>query len=287
MSNKEVYGIIYKIHNIKNNKIYFGQTTKKRGFKGRYGCKGEGIERVYGHLLSLKNNGSTYNKHLLSAIEKYGFDSFEVDEVFDVAYSREELNKLEYWYIKIYNTNYSKFGYNFKEGGTEFGSDDARRIFSAKGSIPVYCITTKECFISIKDACRKYNISTNQDRIMKGRVYESNGVKLKFRLFKCKTGNETPILCLNDMKIYKSLRSVSKNYTDKNLTTSIRKVCVGERDSCNINGEKYFFCYAGDYFDCMDNITTKENIEKIVNNYKQYIIENSELGIENYILNAM
>lgn len=36
LNDKIVYGIVYRITNIKNNKTYIGITTNKRGFKGRY-----------------------------------------------------------------------------------------------------------------------------------------------------------------------------------------------------------------------------------------------------------
>ena len=115
--NKKIYGIIYVIKNKVNNKLYIGQTNKEKGFNGRYTNRGEGIERVYNSHLSNKNNDRYYNVHLLNSIEKYGFNAFEVDEEFDIAYSQEELNKLEYMYIEIYKTRNPKYGYNYRYGG--------------------------------------------------------------------------------------------------------------------------------------------------------------------------
>lgn len=62
-----------------------------------------------------KNNGYKYNKHLLNSIEKYGFDAFEVDEEFDKAYSQEELNLKEIYWIDFYDSY--KNGYNNNIGG--------------------------------------------------------------------------------------------------------------------------------------------------------------------------
>lgn len=42
----EVYGIIYKIKNLKNNKIYIGQTNSKYGFKGRYYRSGKNFKKL-------------------------------------------------------------------------------------------------------------------------------------------------------------------------------------------------------------------------------------------------
>ena len=96
----EKYGIIYKIRNKINNKIYIGQTIRK--FKKRY--SGELEKR-------------THNEHLKRSIQKYGIENFEIDEEFDIAYSKEELDKLEDMYIKIYNCCDENYGYNNKFGG--------------------------------------------------------------------------------------------------------------------------------------------------------------------------
>lgn len=115
---EEKYGIIYIIKNKVNNKLYIGQTIEKRGFKGRYKFKGEGIERVYNEYQYCKLHDKNYNEHLLKSINKYGFEAFEIIEEFDVAYSKEELDKLEDMYIKIYETINSDYGYNNKYGGS-------------------------------------------------------------------------------------------------------------------------------------------------------------------------
>lgn len=41
------YGVIYKILNITNGKVYIGQTIKQKGFNGRCDYSGVGAERVY------------------------------------------------------------------------------------------------------------------------------------------------------------------------------------------------------------------------------------------------
>lgn len=112
---KEYYGIIYKIENTITHKIYIGQTTHPRGFNGRYDYKGSGIERVYKDHTSKRDRGESYNKYLLRSIGKCGFDAFEVDEVFDVASTFEELNEKESYYIAKFDSY--KNGYNMTSGG--------------------------------------------------------------------------------------------------------------------------------------------------------------------------
>ena len=103
MQNTEGYGIVYKIRNKVDNKIYFGVTTQKGGFDRRYT---NNIEKC------------TRNKHLKNSIQKYGIDNFEIDKEFDVAYSKEELDKLEDMYIKLYDTTNPNYGYNKMYGGS-------------------------------------------------------------------------------------------------------------------------------------------------------------------------
>lgn len=114
IGNLEVYGIIYKITNLINNKIYIGQTTA--GFNRRYSYFGNNdIERVYKYHKHYKDIEGYYNPHLLNAIEKYGFDNFKVDKVFDIAFSKEELDIKEQSWISIYDS--FENGYNRCEGG--------------------------------------------------------------------------------------------------------------------------------------------------------------------------
>ena len=121
--NLEVYGIIYLIRNKMNGKCYVGQTIEEKGFNGRYNCLGEEIEKVYNYHKSNKERNRYYNKHLLSSIEKYGLEAFEVNKCLDYAFSLEELNIKEKVYIQLYNS--FKNGYNETLGGE-----------STKGYIP-------------------------------------------------------------------------------------------------------------------------------------------------------
>ena len=109
----KIYGIIYKIENLVNGKVYIGQTTK--GFDKRY--RGHGIEGVYKYHKSKFESNDNYNKHLYNAIEKYGFENFKVYEQFDIAFSKIELDIKEKVYITLYNSTNKEYGYNNKEGG--------------------------------------------------------------------------------------------------------------------------------------------------------------------------
>ena len=160
---KEYYGIIYKIENMNNHKVYIGQTTHPRGFDGRYDYKGVGIERVYNYSLSKARQGVDYNQHLFRSIEKYGFDAFMVDEVFDTANDKDELNEKERYYIEQFNS--FKNGYNRSIGGDSVqgaekpcGKDSPRSKKVCQISTDGEFIKTWDC---ISDVEKELNISNS------------------------------------------------------------------------------------------------------------------------------
>ena len=123
IGNLEVYGIIYKIENLVNHKVYIGQTT--RGFKSRYIGNNntkpiEWVYRAYNYYMDKKP--SSCNKHILKSINKYGFDNFSVNQILDIAFSKEELDIKEKCWIKIYNSTNSNFGYNIQNGGQDIST---------------------------------------------------------------------------------------------------------------------------------------------------------------------
>jgi len=91
---------IYLLKNIKNNKIYIGQTTLL--YKIRMGKTGEGY----------KNSIYLYN-----AIKKYKIENFEY-ETLEICYDQVEANKSEIEFIEKYDSRNPKIGYNLKEGGS-------------------------------------------------------------------------------------------------------------------------------------------------------------------------
>lgn len=140
----EYYGVIYKVENVVNHKVYIGQTSNSRGFNGRYIGDGIGAERLYNYLLHKRNNGAYYNQYLLRSIEKYGIDAFAVDEVYDTAISQEELNDKEIYYISKFDS-YAN-GYNLTCGG---GGVLGRRSSDCKNSKRICQISTDGILLNV------------------------------------------------------------------------------------------------------------------------------------------
>ena len=139
-----MYGIVYKITNIINNKVYIGVTTRR--FVDRYCSKGTGIERVFGYHQARKDCGNCYNKHLHSSIKKYGFESFVVKEVFDIAKNKEELAQKEKYYIDFYDS--LENGYNATGGGELISKN-----LLSKSRTKIIELNSERIFNSISDVC--------------------------------------------------------------------------------------------------------------------------------------
>lgn len=92
----EIYGVIYKITNLVNGKIYIGQSKDYKKRWNEHKCRA--------------NNKYQTNQIITKAINKYGFENFKF-EILDSAKTPEELNNLECYYIQKLNS-LTPNGYN-------------------------------------------------------------------------------------------------------------------------------------------------------------------------------
>ena len=259
----KIHGVIYKITNLVNNKVYIGQTT--RNFNMRYSAAGEGIERVYGYLCGCEKYGDSHNVHLLRSIRKYGINNFKVEKCIDVAYSQEELDKKEKYWINYYNACNPDFGYNSRLGGIEgkIGKDYYLKKLKNNTICPVICLETGEMFISKAEAISKLNVSNikitqenkttryNYYRIKNEYVYDINK---KYTFVKLVPDNpkHTPIVCLTNKVVYLSRFAVNKQLVGGSKALDVLRCCDGELDFVTRKysskfTRKYKFVYAIDY----------------------------------------
>jgi len=102
----EKYGLIYKIINLINGKIYIGQTVKT--LKKRW--------NEHKHDAHNKKR-KLYNSHLYESIRKYDIENFSTEEI-EVCNSQNELDKREDYWISFYDSMNRNKGYNLKRGGS-------------------------------------------------------------------------------------------------------------------------------------------------------------------------
>lgn len=225
------YGVIYKIRNKVNNKIYFGQTIEKDGFDRRY-----------------KNNlyEYTHNKHLKNSIKKYGMNNFEIDKEFDIAYSKEELDKLEDIYIKIYNTTNRKYGYN-----KQFGGDNGKLTNETKNKISktlIYKYNIGEIIAWNKGKNMPNETKNKLSKVKKGKYKGKNNPNYGNK--GSKNTISIPIILLNTEEVFECTREGAKKYNT--YETHITRNCRGRSKSAGkhpITGEKLVWMYYDEYLE--------------------------------------
>ncbi len=99
---KEIRIGIYYIKNLKDGKLYIGQSIDM-------------IKEWNGKHRTLLNHNKHWNKYLQNAWNKYGEENFE--HVIICECLIDELDDLEYFYINEYNSHWTKSGYNMSLGG--------------------------------------------------------------------------------------------------------------------------------------------------------------------------
>jgi len=102
---KSFYGIIYKITNLKNCKVYIGQTIQPLNI------------RWCAHKSDAK---SGKNKPLYNGIRKYQERNFKVEEI-ERCTSAEQLDEREKYWIRYYKSNILEFGPDFGYNKTSGG----------------------------------------------------------------------------------------------------------------------------------------------------------------------
>lgn len=194
------FGVVYKITNLVNDKIYVGQTVRSLG------------DRWADHKRDALN-GVGYPLHF--AIEKYGVENFSIITI-DSANSLDELNKKEISWIKELNSSCRNGnGYNVLEGGLGL---------SKINSEPTINITTGMEFSSGAEMAEYYNLSKDfiykvlmgHKRLKSGEVFRYKDLE-KQRLAEIRESfvpfhRALPkkIVCLNTNEIFESATMASK-----------------------------------------------------------------------------
>ena len=122
---------IYKITNLKNNKVYIGQTIRP-------------IEQRFRRHISDAINDNL-DTHFARAIRKYGPENFAIEQI-DYANNDEELLQKEQYWIKYYNAyvnGYNETNANFKCGGNTYMSKSEEEMESIKNKIRLSKIGSK------------------------------------------------------------------------------------------------------------------------------------------------
>ena len=158
-----MYGIIYKVTNKINNKVYIGQTIQTLS------------QRRNKHYYKA-NNEANINTHFINALRKYSKESFSW-EIIDQANNQQELDSKEKYWIQYYNS--INDGYNTKDGGETIIVTD--KFLESCGSHPFYAFDLKGNklgeFLNQREFARDHKMSKGDIyKMLKNQLYYSNGV---------------------------------------------------------------------------------------------------------------
>ena len=267
IGNLEVYGVIYKITNLINGKVYIGQTTRNKGINDRYQRKGVGVERVYSYHKDLRKNNFDYNSHLLNSFEKYGIENFVMSDIFDIAFSKEELDIKERMYIRLYNS--FKNGYNRNLGGNGNKGHESKKGGDSPFSKKVVQLDLNGNYIktwdSLSDIYHELNINKSDVcSACNGKhksaggylwVFEEDYDKNKEYIYVNRTGeyNKKQIVKLSlsgeYIKEYSSISEAIKELGETNAS-KIASCCKGKRKS----HKGFMWMYKDEYENKKDNV---------------------------------
>lgn len=231
-------GLIYKIENLLNKKVYIGLTT--RDFEKRYGKSG--IQSVY-------SKNKKHNNHLKNSIEKYGFDVWSIEIILDNISSLSKLRDLEKHYINLYMSNIPEFGYN-KTAGGECTADVLKK--------KVICINDNKVFDSMADAGAYYDISyTAISQCCIGRIQQVYGLQFAYYIeghtyeLKEITNNcYKSVICINTNEIFNTITSAAEKYESQ--IESIRLACRNHHKGATAVGMQWDFYEEGKSYKLYD-----------------------------------
>lgn len=234
----------------------------------------------------------------MNSIEKYGLENFEVNKVFDVAFSKDELNIKEVCWISYYKSYDRKYGYNIEKGGSNSPISEITKEKMRNSSLPTQIdyILQIDKNDNIINKFKSYQLASDKTGIPRCQITNNvidekktchgyvfireskynenfkNPLKKKKNIVKIKTiyPRTKRIVCLNTLEVFSSIKEASIKY--KIDSSSITKNCKHKSTYCGIlpNGEKAIWLYYNEYKD-MSKKEIKEISKKVKGKTKKVI----------------
>lgn len=204
---------VYQHKNKINGKIYFGITSRK-------------VEERWG----IKGNNYKSTPHFYAAIQKYGWDNFEHNILYQNL-TKEEACKLEKDLISEYQTQNRNFGYNILEGGQasvlppEVRQKMSQSMMGNKNGLGHPCSEEKKKKISDSQKGRQFSEEHKKklSKAAKNRHVPCSQEK-KEKLSQ-NYPKQKQIYCVETDTIYRSVQECARQL---NLyATNVSKVCRG------------------------------------------------------------
>lgn len=205
--------IVYQHKNKINGKMYFGITSRKP--KERWG-----------------NNGSGYKStpHFYSAIQKYGWDNFEHNILYEDI-PKEEACYIEKMLIEKYKTQNREFGYNILEGGqaSELPIEVRRKMSESmtgnKNGLGHRCSEEKKKKISDAQKGRKFTESHKRKLSEAAKKRHVPCSEEKRKKLSENYPNKREVYCDETNEVYPSVQECARQL--HLYATNVSKVCKG------------------------------------------------------------
>lgn len=205
--------IVYQHINKINGKIYIGITCQKP--EHRWGI-----------------NGSNYksSSHFYSAIQKYGWDNFEHNILFENL-TRCEACEKEQELIKQYNSMNREYGYNSTTGGESFEMSEEAKLKKSKSMLGNKNGLGKPCSQEkakkISDAQKGKRLSDEHKQKLSKAAKNRHTIcsEEKKEILRNSYPNMKSVYCLETNTVYKSVQECARELNIP--ATNISKLCKG------------------------------------------------------------
>jgi len=233
-------GLVYKITNLINNKVYIGQTKGTLAVRWRKHCSPARNRPI--PLIS-------------KSILKYGKDNFKIEEIDKSDTINELNNKEKYWILELQSM--VPTGYNLKEGGlgsvlSDISIQKISKKLSGRKRTKEECLAISKGRIGIK--CKPMSEETKLKISVgnKGKTFSkesrekmskshknkivSEATKLKFSATRRNAARK--ILCTTTQEIFNSAADVKDKYGIDN--SWVIKICKGKQKTAKGLVFKYY-----------------------------------------------
>lgn len=218
--------IVYQHKNKTNGKMYFGITSRKP--IERWGSNG---------------NGYKSTPHFYSAIQKYGWDNFEHNILYENL-TKEEACDIEKELIAKYKTQNKEFGYNILEGGqatelpTEVREKMSKAMVGNKNGLGHPCSEEKKRKIS--DAQKGRRLSEEHKRKLSEAAKQRHVPCSEDKKKKISQSypNQRKVYCDETDTIYRSVQECARQL--HLYATNVSKVCRGIHQTTGGYHLKYY-----------------------------------------------
>lgn len=201
---------VYK-HTAPNGKVYIGQTCQQPEQRWKNG------------------KGYSNNEYFTRAIQKYGWNNFQHEVLYDNL-TKAEADALEIELIAKYNSTDNKYGFNIENGGYGKGKHSPETLKKMSENLKGRQAWNKDVSMSDEQKIRLSKIRKGKKSGFRGKSHDEEAKK---KILESQISNMKSVLCVETNTVYTSLKEAER---ETGISSKhISKVCSGKM----YNGKRY------------------------------------------------